>query len=68
MLGGGEEDEDAPKNFFEPISYSKLQRVIGTHHPIDQETKTRFSIKDRTTIKDYEAKLSDACFCYAIGL
>jgi hypothetical protein len=35
MLGGAEDDEDGPKNFFEPISYSKLQRVIGTHHPID---------------------------------
>lgn len=67
MLQGNSDDEDAPRNFFEPISYSKLQRVIATHHPVDKETKTRYSMKDRTTIKDYSAKLSDACFCYMIG-
>ena len=67
MLGGADDDEDGPKNFFEPISYSKLQRVIGTYHPIDPETKTRFSMDDRITIKDYTAKLSDACFCYFLG-
>jgi hypothetical protein len=67
MNGGDDENEDSQKNFFEPISYRKLMKVVATLHPIDQETKTRFNIKDRVTIKDYEAKLSDACFCYALG-
>lgn len=64
---GSDSDDDKPKNFFEPISYSKLMRIIATYHPYDMESKQRYSIKDRVTIKDYEAKLSDACFCYALG-
>ena len=68
MAGGGDaDDEDQPKNFFEPISYAKLMRVIATSHPYNNETKSRFNFKDRVTINDYSAKLSDACFCYAIG-
>ena len=68
MMGGGNgSDDEGPKNFFEPISYAKLMRVIAACHPYDTETKSRFNIKDRVTINDYTAKLSDACFCYAIG-
>ena len=65
--GGDAADDDQPKNFFEPISYAKLMRVIATCHPYDTETKSRFNIKDRVTINDYNAKLSDACFCYVIA-
>lgn len=64
MLGNFEEGED-DINFFEPISYKKLERVISTRHPVDPETKKRFSLKDRITVIEYEAKVSDACFCYA---
>ena len=67
MQAGDGDDEDQPKNFFEPISYSKLMRVIATYHPYDHETKSRFNIKDRVTINDYSAKLSDACFCYVLA-
>ena len=62
-----DEDEDQNKIFWEPISYKKLMKLISTLHPVDPMTKQRFSFKDRITIKDYRAKLSDACFCYAIG-
>lgn len=64
MLGNFEEGDD-DINFFEPISYKKLERVISTRHPVDPETKKRFSLKDRITVIEYEAKVSDACFCYA---
>ena len=69
MAAGGDAvgDDDQPKNFFEPISYAKLMRVIATCHPYDSETKSAFKMKDRVTINDYSAKLSDACFCYALG-
>jgi hypothetical protein len=62
-----EDEEDQGKMFWEPISYKKLMKLISTIHPVDPETKLRFSYKDRVTIKDYTSKLSDACFCYAIG-
>ena len=52
-------------NFFEPISYKKLVKIIGQRHPIDPDTKQRFSTKDRTTVREYNSKISDACFCYA---
>lgn len=42
-------------------------RVVCTQHPVDSETKQRFSFNDRTTVKDYMSKLSDVCFCYALG-
>lgn len=64
MLGNFDEDE-GELNFFEPISYSKLEKVISQRHPLDPETKDRFSIKDRVTVIEYEAKLSDMCYCYA---
>ena len=35
----GDFDEEQGLNFFEPISYKKLVRVIGQRHPIDPETK-----------------------------
>lgn len=38
-LGAGDSDDEQPKNFFEPISYAKLMRVIGKYHPIDKEAK-----------------------------
>ena len=63
MLGNFEEADEL--NFFEPISYAKLEKVISQRHPVDPETKSRFSFKDRITITEYEAKLSDLCFCYA---
>ena len=63
VLGNFEDDEDI--NFFEPISYKKLEKIISQRHPVDPDLKTRFSMKDRITVNDYEAKLSDACFCYA---
>lgn len=63
MLGNFEDEDNI--NFFEPISYKKLEKVISTRHPVDPETKSRFSLKDRITVSEYEAKVSDACFCYA---
>ena len=59
------EEEDDGLNFFEPISYRKLDKVIAQRHPIDPETKKQFSMKDRVTVREYGAKISDACFCYA---
>ena len=66
-MGGGSDDDDQPMNFFEPISYKKLMRIISTCHPIDPDSKVRFGIKERVTVKDYRGKLSDACCFYAIG-
>ena len=66
MLGNFEEEDEI--NFFEPISYAKLEKVISQRHPVDPETKSRFSIKDRITVMEYEVKLSDMCFCYAASL
>ena len=66
MLGNFEEADEL--NFFEPISYAKLEKVISQRHPVDPETKSRFSFKDRITITEYEAKLSDLCFCYAANM
>ena len=57
-----QEDEE---EFFEPLSYKKLLKVIEQNHPVDPETKAKFSGSDRVTVTDYIAKLSDACFCYA---
>lgn len=59
-----QEDED---EFFEPLSYKKLIKVIEQNHPVDPETKEKFSAQDRITVKDYLAKMSDACFCYAFA-
>ena len=66
VLGNFEEADEL--NFFEPISYSKLEKVISQRHPVDPETKSRFSFKDRITVLEYEAKVSDLCFCYAANL
>lgn len=52
---------------YEPLSHKKLVKIIEKFHPLDPETKKKFSVKDRVTVKDYCAKLSDACFCYAFG-
>lgn len=54
-------------NFFEPLSFKKLHRIISSLHPVDPETKERFKISDRITVKDYYAKLSDVCCCYALN-
>jgi hypothetical protein len=62
-LGQMEEEEE----FFEPLSYKKLLKIIEMHHPVDPETKEKFSSSERITVRDYAAKLSDACFCYAVG-
>lgn len=59
-------DDDNNLNFFEPISYSKLIKYYSLLHPVDPETKETFEFKDRTTVKDYNTKLSDACNCYAM--
>ena len=59
-------DDDDEGEFFEPLSYKKLMQVITTYHPVDPETKKSFSVKDRITVRDYGAKMSDACFCYAM--
>ena len=63
VLGNFEDEDDI--NFFQPISYKKLKMIISTRHPVDPETRSRFSLKDRITVNEYEAKVSDACFCYA---
>lgn len=41
-------------------------RVISLLHPINPETKTRFSGQDRITVKDYDSKITDCFFCYAL--
>ena len=64
-MGLGPIDEE--EEFFEPLSYKKLLKIIEKHHPVDPETKEKFSAQERVTVRDYGAKLSDACFCYAVG-
>jgi len=41
--------------------------MIEKYHPVDPDTKDKLLFKDRITVKDYESKLSDICFCYAAG-
>lgn len=42
-------------------------KVISTYHPRDPETRKKFRFCERITLKDYTARLVDACFCYALG-
>ena len=52
--------------YFEPLSYKKLQKQILVHHPCDPDTKKKLSFRERITVKDYESKMMDVCFCYAL--
>ena len=52
---------------YELLSVKKLLKIIEKFHPIDPETKKKFSVKDRVTVKYYWSKLCDACFCIAFG-
>lgn len=60
-----EEEED---EFYEPLSYNKLIKVVEMYHPVDPETKEKFSVFERITVKEYRAKLGDCCYCYALGV
>ena len=44
-----EDDEE----YFEALSYKKLIKVIEQNHPVDPETKEKFSYSDRVTVADY---------------
>ena len=37
------------------------------YHPVDPDTKDKFKVSDRITVKDYYQKLSDIFCCYAIA-
>jgi hypothetical protein len=43
-------------------------KTIELYHPVDPESKEKFSVFDRITVKDYRAKLTDFCFCYQCGI
>ena len=62
-----QEEDDGNNVYFEPLSHTKLMRIISTLHPVDPETKGRFHFKDRITVQDYNAKISDTCCCYQIS-
>lgn len=64
LMKNNDGDGDDPLNFFEAISYEKLIKTISALHPVDPDTKKSFSFKDRVTVKDYNSKISDTCFCY----
>jgi len=51
----------------EALSYDRLMKSISINHPADPDTKQKFSIYERFTIKDYAGRLSDICFCHKIG-
>lgn len=36
-------------------------------HPVDPESKEKFDIRDRITVKDYYQKVTDFIYCYKIG-
>ena len=59
-------DNENAEDFYEPLSYKKLSKKIEIHHPCDPETKKKLYFKDRISVKDYESKMMDVCFCYAL--
>ena len=80
---GGKKDENEPeyptnplaivvdseeKQLYQPLSYKKLMKVICTMHPVDPDSKEKFDIRDRITVKDYYQKVTDFMQCYRIGL
>ena len=38
---------------YELLSVKKLLKMIEKFHPVDPETKKKFSVKDRVTVKFY---------------
>ena len=50
----------------EPISYKKLIKHIETYHPVNPQTKERFKINERITVKDFNSKLYDAFYCFKV--
>jgi len=64
LIKSGKLDELSKKNITEPPSYKKLLKKIAESHPVHPKTKESFSLKDRVTVKDYEAKLYDAFYFY----
>jgi hypothetical protein len=50
----------------EKLSYEKLIKVIEIKHPCDPDTKQKFSISDRITIKNFGPKLMDICYCLIV--
>ena len=64
MLGKQVDDDD----FFEPLSYKKLKRMITENHPVDPDTKSKLSLTERITVKDYFPKIMDACCVYRMRI
>lgn len=50
-------DEDE----LETLSFKKLQKMITENHPCDPDTKQRFSLSSRITVRNYYKKLFDLC-------
>jgi len=45
----------------ETLSYSKLNNMIISNHPVDPDSQEKFKIIERITVKDYEKKILDIC-------
>ena len=52
-----EMDEDE----LETLSFKKLQKMITENHPCDPDTKQRFPLSSRITVRNYYKKLFDLC-------
>ena len=50
----------------ERLSYEKLIKAIEIKHPCDPDTKQKFSISDRITIKNFGPKLMDIFYCLIV--
>ena len=58
--------EKKDDDYLDPISYSGLMKHIEENHPRDPDTKERFSIFTRITVKDFGAKIAGGVFmCYS---
>lgn len=60
------QDQENGQDFYEPLSYKKLSKKIEIHHPCDPDTKKKLEFSDRISVKDFESKMMDVCFCYAL--
>ena len=58
-MGKGKGDMD--EEDLETLSYTKLEKMIVANHPCDPDTRQRFPIGTRVTVKDYFTKIFDVC-------
>lgn len=61
-----DEEEEEEDDDYDPLSYKKLMKHIEHYHPRHPETKKKFSVCDRITLKDYNKRLFDPCLCYVV--